>query len=370
MCVVSGLFEIRLQCILFLIWKSNVEGESLESRQNQQLLQLPKVELHRHLEGALRFSTLMSLAQEMGQQIPGDLAQQKQHFLVVEPMKDLRTVLRKFMATQSVLRTEAVLTRITFEAIEDAAKEGIQILELRYAPTFIRQNHEYLSFEQIHQAILHGMKKASHLPVAVGLLCTFQRTLPVKELTTVLDFVIDTKDTWIGVDLADNEQDFPAKDFAPLFSKAHKHGLPITIHAGEANTATAPKNVEDAIEILGAQRIGHGLQIIHDKNVLRKVADKKIPLELCPTSNWLTNGIPTLQAHPFRQLMEAGVLTTINSDDPGIFDINLTNEYHLLSEQYQFTQKEFDLCNDIAAAASFIPLAQKQKYWSRKIIAL
>jgi adenosine deaminase len=361
-------------CILFFAGKSNDERLKLESRQNslseQNLREIPKVELHRHLEGALRFSTLIELAQIAGQDVPTDLAQQKKHFLVMDPMKDLKTVLRKFMATQAVLNSEVVLTRITFEAIEDACKEGIKILELRYAPTFIRQNHEHLSFEQIHRAVLKGIAQASNLPIAVGLLCTFQRTLSVAESLKVLDFVIDTKETWAGVDLADNEQDFPAKDFAKLFSKVHKHQIPITIHAGEPNTSTSAQNVEDAIDILGARRIGHGLQIIQDPRILKKVAEKKIPLELCPTSNWLTNGISHVKAHPFRKLMEAGVLTTINSDDPGIFDINLVNEYKLLSDHYEFTLKEFGICNDIAASASFLPLAEKQKHWPRKIMPL
>ncbi len=327
----------------------------------------PKVELHRHLEGALRFSTLIELAQQMGQDIPKDINAQKQKFLVLDPMKDLLTVLNKFMATQSVLATEEVLTRITFEAIEDAHSEGIRLLELRYAPTYILQGHSDLSYEKIHRAILKGVEKAAHFPIAVGLICIFQRTQPLVELDKVLDFVVDTKDTWIGVDLADDEAGFPTNNFSQLFSRAHRHGFPITIHAGEVDQPTSPKNVSDAIHLLGAQRIGHGLQIIRDAKVMQEVIDSKITLELCPTSNWLTNGVPSLSAHPFRKLMEAKVLTTINSDDPGVFGIDLTNEYHLLAQTYQFTDAEFDYCNDIAARASFIPLAQKQKYWPRKI---
>ncbi len=333
----------------------------------ENLRQYPKVELHRHLEGALRFSTLVELARQMGQEVPKDQISQKKMFLVQEPMKDLLTVLQKFMATQSVLATEEILTRIAYEAVEDAHNEGIRILELRYAPTFILQGHPNLNFEKIHRAIVAGVKKAEKFPVAVGLVCIFQRTLPLKDLEKVLDFAIDTKDTWVGVDLADDEAAFPTKNFATLFSKAHQHSFPITIHAGEVPLPIAPKNVLDAIEILGAQRIGHGLQIIHDEKVLRHVVDSKTVLELCPTSNWLTNGVSKLEAHPFRKLMQAGVITTINSDDPGVFGIDLVNEYQLLANSYQFSDQEFEICNDSAAKASFIPLATKQKFWPRKI---
>lgn len=327
----------------------------------------PKVELHRHLEGALRFSTLVDLAKQMGQDVPTNLEQQKMKFLVREPMKDLVSVLAKFMATQAVLATEEILTRITFEAIEDAHKEGIRILELRYAPTFILQGHPQLNFEKIHRAILLGVQQARHFPVAVGLICIFQRTQPLGILNMVFDFLIDTKDTWIGVDLADDEAGFPTKNFTALFAKAHQHGFPITIHAGEIPLPMAPQNVLDAIKNLGAQRIGHGLQIIHDEKIVQEVIRSKTTFELCPTSNWLTQGVSSLQAHPFRKLMQAGVLTTINSDDPGIFAIDLTNEYKLLAQSYQFTDDEFDRCNDIAARASFIPLKEKQRNWPRLI---
>lgn len=333
----------------------------------EQLRLYPKVELHRHLEGALRFSTLVELAKRMGQDVPADVAGQKNKFLVLEPMKDLMAVLNKFMATQAVLDSEAVLTRITYEAIDDAYKEGIRILELRYAPTFIMEGHPGLSFEKIHQAIVRGVERAQHMPIAVGLLCIFQRTQPLKDLERVLDFVIDTRDTWIGVDLADDEAGFPASMFSPLFARAAKAGLPITIHAGEVPLPVSPQNVWDAIHTLGARRIGHGLQIINDEKTLQEVVKTETVLELCPTSNWLTQGVKSLDAHPFRKLMEAGVLTTINSDDPGVFGIDLTNEYQLLAKSYSLTHAEFDRCNDIAAAASFIPLVQKQKCWPRKI---
>ncbi len=296
----------------------------------------------------------MELAQGGGQEVPTDPQKQREHFLVTEPMESLSEVLRKFMATQSVLSTEEILTRITYEAVEDAFSEGIHTLELRYAPTFILHGHAQLSFEKIHRAILEGLKKAKKFPIKVGLICIFQRTLPLKELHRVMDFAIDTKDTWIGVDLADDEAHFPSRNFASLFDRAHRHGFPITVHAGEVSLPSAPGNVIDAIKILGARRIGHGFQIINDSKALQTVIDSKTVLELCPTSNWLTGGVPSLKAHPFRTLMEAGVLTTINSDDPGIFGITLMNEHQLLRDYYLLTPEELNHCNEIAAKASFL----------------
>lgn len=331
------------------------------------LQNIPKVELHRHLECSMRFSTFLELAEIAGIQVPADLNEARENFLVTSPMKDLGSVLNKFLHVQKVIGSPAALTRITYEIIEDAVKEGIRILELRYAPTFITETHPHLNFEIVHAAILKGMKQAEHFPIAVGLIATIQRIKPVSEAQAVLDFVLKNRDTFVGLDLADNEDGFEPEIFKTIFERAKSEHLPITVHAGEASIPRAAENVRSSIEILGASRIGHGLQIINDPSVMALCRDRGIPLELCPTSNYLTQAIPSLKDHPIRKLMEAGVPVTINSDDPGVFDIDLVNEYEVLSGLYNFTEAEFDKCNDIAAQASFIPLVKKQKYWPRPI---
>lgn len=328
---------------------------------------LPKVELHRHLELSFRHSTVRELALQHGIEVPASETEFKAKFLVTEPMKDLGAVLNKFLTTQKILSSEEILTRITREAIEDAVGEGIKILELRYAPTFIQGGHEDLTFDQIHQAIVKGVKQCSALPIAVGLIATIQRILSLKHAENVCAFVINNKSTFVGVDLADNEVGFDSGPFAPVFIRAKNAGLHVTIHAGESPSPTAGQSVIDAVEKLGATRIGHGLQIAHDARATEFVKKNNIVLELCPTSNYLTNAIPSLSAHPFRRLMEQGVLTTLNSDDPGIFDIDLVNEYKVMSELFHFSEKEFAAINDIAASASFIHLAERQKVWPRKI---
>lgn len=331
------------------------------------LQNIPKVELHRHLECSMRFSTFLELAEEAGIEVPKDIHQAKDAFLVTSPMKDLESVLRKFLHVQKVIGDPMALTRITYEIIEDAVKEGIRILELRYAPTFITESHPHLNFEKVHEAIMKGVQRASHMPIAVGVMAIIQRIKPVAQAEAVLDFVLNHRDSFIGIDLADNEDGFKPDIFKSVFDRARNADLPITIHAGEALIPTSAQNVRSAIEDLGARRIGHGLQIIHDPKVMDLVRERGIPLELCPTSNYLTQAIPSLAEHPIRKLMEAGIPVTINSDDPGVFDIDLVNEYEVLSGLLHFTEAEFNKCNDIAAQASFIPLLQKQKYWPRPI---
>jgi adenosine deaminase len=333
-----------------------------------QLKKIPKVELHRHLELSFRLSTLLELAREQGIEVPTTEAGIRDRFLVLEPMKDLGSVLGKFLVSQQVLNSEEVITRLTRECIEDCAAEGTRIVELRYAPTFIQQGHENLSYEQIHGAVMKGVEQTRHLPIAVGILLTCQRVLPVAAAEKVIGFAIANKDdVLVGVDLADNEIDSAPETFAKTFQRAARSGLGVTIHAGESIYPGMVQSVLTAVSELQARRIGHGLQIYRDPHAMKFVAEKNIVLELCPTSNWLTNAVASVKEHPFRILMSAGVPVTINTDDPGVFGIDLVNEYEVLARDHAFTLAEFDRCNDTAARASFLSRAAKQKVWPRTL---
>lgn len=335
----------------------------MENLYSQNIRLLPKVELHRHLDCSLRWSTLIELAPQVGIQLESSLKKQQDQFLVTEPMRDLESVLKKFLNTQKVLASEEILTRLAFEACEDAYMDGIRLLELRYAPSFINDGHAELSFEKIHQALCKGIDQARKaFPMAVGLICIVQRIKSFELGAKVIDFAIDHKDSFIAVDLADNEEGFDPKTFAPLFQKAKKAGLHITIHSGETPQPQSALWVKDSIEILGAERIGHGIQIINNTEVLEFVKSKKIPLEVCPISNYLTQSYPTYESHPIRKLIDAGVLVTINSDDPGVFATTLSDDYEVLHRVHGFTSQDFQKCNQIAFEKSFIATAEKEKF--------
>ncbi|MEK6556664.1 MAG: adenosine deaminase, partial [Bdellovibrionota bacterium] len=173
---------------------------------------LPKVELHRHLELSLRHSTIKELAPQFGIEIP-DEATFASRFLIDQPMNDLGSVLNKFLDTQLLLASDEILERIAYEACEDAFKiENIRLLELRYAPTFVTYRHPDLDFDKIHQAIVRGVQRAEKdFKMAVGLVCIIQRILTVADAERVTDFAIDNKDTFVGLDLADNEVGFDSK---------------------------------------------------------------------------------------------------------------------------------------------------------------
>lgn len=322
-----------------------------------------KVELHRHLDCSVRWSTLTELAPQVGIPLAPTSQGQKDQFLITSPMKDLGAVLNKFLNAQKVLASEEILTRIAFEACEDAYNDGVRLLEFRYAPTFIADGHANLTFEKIHKSLHKGIemaKKKYHM--AIGLICIVQRIKPYDIAEKVVDFAIDHKDSFIALDLADNEENFDPKAFAPLFQKAKKAGLHITIHSGEAPHPPAAQWVKDSIEILGAERIGHGIQIVHDPKVMEFVRNKRIPLEVCPISNYLTQSFKTYEEHPIKKLIREGVLVTINSDDPGVFATTLSDDYEVLHRAHGFTIPDFHRCNQIAFDASFIPESEKNRF--------
>lgn len=326
-----------------------------------ELRALPKIELHRHLDCSMRWSTMQELSKTLKLNLPDSPAELKKALLITEPMRDLESVLKKFLYAQKLLASEEILERLAFECCEDAYQEGIRIIELRYAPTFIQSGHPSLSFQKIHEAFLRGLKKAEQsFPIATGLICILQRIYEPKECEPILNFAIDNKDTFIAVDLADNEEANPSKKFSPLFAKAKQAGLAITIHSGETPHPSAPQWVKDSIEQLYATRIGHGVQIINNPSIIEFVKKNNITLEVCPISNYLTQAFPTYADHPFKKLDQSGVKLTINSDDPGIFSTTLSEDYGILNRYFGYDERDFARLNANAFAASFIDEKKKR----------
>lgn len=330
----------------------------------QQIRLLPKIDLHRHLDCSMRWSTLIEVAQSLKIDFPDTPKAQAEHFLVTEPMVNLEAVLKKFLTAQKLLASEEILERLAFEACEDAFNDGVRILELRYAPTFIADGHSHLNYEKIHQSFLRGIERAKRqFPIAVGLICILQRILSYDKVAAVTAFAIENKSTLLALDLADNEDGFEPKPFAELFAAARRAGLRTTIHSGEATHPKATQWMQDSIEILGAERIGHGVQAVHSESLLKLLIEKNITLEICPYSNYLTQAFPSVSTHPLRQLFESGVKVTLNSDDPGMFASTLSDDYLLAQQHHNFGISEFTKCNQWAFDASFISDQEKVRVW-------
>lgn len=328
--------------------------------------EIPKAELHCHLEGCFRPATVMEIGNTLGMDIPQDPAVFREEWLMSRPLANLEAALARFVDIQRVWCSEEVIERLTFEACEDAVEQGIRIMEFRYAPDFIAFEKPHLSFERIHAAIVRGLERGAHADLAVGLIGIVQKTLPLKDAARTIDFLVENADTFVALDFADKDT-LDLRRYAPLVEKARGAGLHVTTHAGENPGPGSPNEVRNAIEVLQAERIGHGIHIIHDDDVMALVRANDVALEVCPTSNWLTSAVPSMADHPIRRLMEKEIAVTINSDDPGLFGIDLCHEYEILHCEHGYTGEEFDRCNDIAAAHSFVPLAERQRVWPRQI---
>ena len=323
---------------------------------NKRLFEIPKVELHCHLELAFRPSTLREWAIEDGIDVASN-EDFERAFLILEPMDDLPTVLNKFLQTRDRLSSLVRIERLAFEACEDMyLKSNVRLLELRYAPSFTLEVFPELGAEGLHEAIMRGCARAEMMyPMAVGLICLLQRLVcssSLRWLSSVASRAM-LKRQWLKIQ-------------AVRSVIIGRNGLGVTIHAGEPNLPQAAQNIITSIDLLHADRIGHGVQAIHNEKVIQRLVDEKTPLELCPTSNWLTQAVPNLAAHPLKKLMEMGVRTTINSDDPGAMGIDLMDEYHIAHNILGMSFDQMNQCNTWAAEASYIPEAKKIKVWSNK----
>ncbi len=325
---------------------------------------LPKVELHRHVEGAIRYATMKEWVRTDGLQPADAPEEQLRDFILIDkPVDGLKVFLEKFGLIHRVLSTPERIRRMAFESCEDAWREGVRVLELRYSPIFIQGERADLGFDRIHAAILDGIAAAQkQYPLAVGLIGILGREWDLPTATRVTDFFIENRDTVVGMDLANDEANFSGKPFAGLFRKARGAGLRLTVHAGESAISTSSESIRSALDDLGAERIGHGVQIHKDPALMEEVARRGILLELCPTSNILTKSIPSIAAYPIRQIRAAGVRVCLNADDPGVFAYDLNHEYRLMAELHGLAADDFAAMNRDALAASFLPETAKRRF--------
>jgi adenosine deaminase len=315
----------------------------------------PQTELHRHLDVSTRLTTLLELAKEQGiEQQSTSLEAFRRKLVLQEPLKDLASVLDKFALYQKVLTRPAILERIAFEGVEDCWNEGTRKVEFRYSPSFVSE-YNGLSWEEAQQALLAGLKRGlqEYPEMQAGLLCIASRDFGPDEVNRTVEFFLNHMDTFLGLDLAGKEDGFPCHLFETSFKKAIQKGARITVHAGEA---LGPESIWEAIELLGAQRIGHGIACIEDPQLMEYLKKHSICLEQCPTSNWLTNGVTSFEEHPLPRLLRAGLPVCINTDDPSIFGTTLPQEIRICVEKMGMTLGEVEKCHENASTASFLNL--------------
>jgi adenosine deaminase len=319
---------------------------------------LPKVDLHRHLEGSLRIDTLRDIASQHGMQLP----ERDFHALVqMQPDDTLNfsTFLSKFQTLRQFYRSPEVIERVTSEAVEDAASDGVVYLELRFTPVALGRLQGYSAARVIDWVSRSAEKAAQQNGIMVRLIASVNRHEPVELAEEVARLAAERIDqNIVGLDLAGNEAQFPALPFAGVLREARESGLRLSLHAGEWGGA---QNVREAIEILGAERIGHGVRVMEDSYVVAMARERGIVFEVCATSNYQSGVVSILKDHPLPHMMDAGLAVTINTDDPSISAITLTDEYILAQDQLGLN--DFDLTRTIsrAARAVFLPIPEAEK---------
>ena len=293
---------------------------------------LPKVELHCHLDGSIRIETMIELAQKNGVTLPSnDAGELKQILKLGQNYKNLEDYLKVFDYTLSVMQGRDELYRTAWELAEDAAAENCRHLEVRYSPILhIKQG---LGLTEVMEAVLEGLEDAGkRFNIHTGVIVCGIRNISPETSMRLAELSVAYKNRGvIGFDLAGVEHNFPAKDHIEAFYLVHNNNINCTVHAGEA---FGPESIHQALHYLNAHRIGHGTRLKEDGDLLNFVNDRRIPIEMCPTSNIQTKAVDSLSKHPLKFYLDFGVRVTVNTDNRLISDTTISEELFKISQEF------------------------------------
>ncbi|HEV7837364.1 MAG TPA: adenosine deaminase [Gemmatimonadaceae bacterium] len=304
---------------------------------SNRLRELPKAELHCHLDGSLRPSTLLELAKDRRIKLPGSSVEEMRDYMRVDDARTLEDYLKRFDITVSVMQSEDALERIAYELAEDAAEDGVRYIEVRNAP--ILNVVQGLNLVQAVEAPLRGLRRAEKEFGIVSrfIICSLRQYPPATSLEMARLAVEFKNDGVVAFDLAGGEKGFPASVHADAFRYARENDLAVTVHAGEGDGAAS---VREAVHLCGANRIGHGTRLIDDPDLTQYVNDRRIALEICLTSNVQTKAAESYAAHPLREYFDRGLNVTLNTDNRLMSATTLTDEYVHAAEHLGFTVDE------------------------------
>jgi adenosine deaminase len=327
------------------------------------LRSLPKAELHRHLEGAVRLDTILDVYRDAGDPLPESTSEElAARAQVRAPMGSLEEVLGFFRVAQGAFRTYESVERISYEAVEDLAADCVRLAELRFSPDFLC-SPQGLDWDRAMDAIVAGVERAARdHDVAVGLIAIASRSYGMQSAERTVAFALRNRERLVGFDLADEELSYPPRMYVGVLAPLADAGLPITAHYGES---TGPEFPREAIELLDVRRLGHGVSVGQDPTVAALARDREVTLEMCPTSNVRTNAVASIEEHPAHRLLHDGVRVTVNTDDPGLFGIDLTGELTVARDKLGFDEEDLRSVVANAIEASFLDDGTKADVWAR-----
>ncbi len=331
----------------------------MESRDLEFFRKLPKTDLHVHLDGSLRLATILELAARQGVRLPAETPEGLREAMHVGQVCDsLVSYLTAFEITLAVLQTEEALYRAAYELAQDAAAENVRYMEVRYSP--ILHTRRGLRLTAVVEAVTQALRQAQKdFGIDSGvIICGIRSISPASSLEMAQLAVAYKNHGVVGFDLAGAEFNYPAKAHKDAFQLILKNNINCTAHAGEAY---GPDSVSQAIHYLGAHRIGHGVRLREDGDLLNYVNDHRIPLEICPSSNVQTGAVPSIDQHPIRFLYNFGVRVTVNTDNRLITDTTVSQELWLIHKQLGFAIDELRQIVIWGFKSAFLPFHVKQR---------
>lgn len=322
-------------------------------------IKLPKIELHCHLDGSVRPETIIDIAKNECIDIPSyDIDVISKMMIAPIECTSLDEYLKTFTLPLQVMQSKISLRRISFELLEDCAKENIKYIEVRFAPLF--HTEKGLCVEEIIESVLEGIKDAEKMyDIKGNLILSFLKHMPAD---TIYD-VVESGKKYIGkgvvaVDLCGGEKEGFSEAFVEPIKLAREYGYRVTIHAGETGIG---KNVLEAVEMLGAERIGHGVAINDCKEAYDIVKNKDIVLEMCPTSNVQTKAVDEIKNHPIYDFHKDNLLVTLNTDNRTVSNTTLSNEFKVVHNEFNIACEDYKNIYYNSVDASFADFETKKK---------
>ena len=318
---------------------------------------LPKAELHVHLDGSLRPATLVQLARAAQVPLPTSDPSALGRYMVPTEARNLEDYLQRFDLTIAVLQTPEAIERVAYELVEDAARDSLRYLEVRWCPLLGTKGG--LSLPDAADAELRGFARGERAfgVVTRAIHCSLRHYEPAVSEEIARNAVECRPRGVVGFDLAGGEHGRPPGPHARAFAIAAEGGLGLTVHAGEAAGA---ESVREAVHLCRANRIGHGTRLLEDRALQDYVRDRRIPIEVNLTSNLLTRAVARAEAHPVRAYFDAGLVVTLCTDGWLMSGVNLSDEYWTAHTALGFTREEIEHMILDGFAAGFLPWPERR----------
>jgi len=318
---------------------------------------LPKTDLHCHLDGSLRLETILELADKDGVKLPASTTEGLAKAIHMgERCGSLEDYLKAFDITLSVLQTEESLARVAYELAIDAAKENVRYLEVRYSPVLHTGNG--LKPTAIVDAVLDGLRRAKRETGIKSnvIICGIRHIDPATSLRLAELSVAYKNKGVVGFDLAGAEEGYPSKAHQAAFQLILNNNVNVTIHAGEA---FGPESIAQAVHYCGAHRIGHGVRLRENGDLLNYVNDHRVALEMCPSSNVQTGSVTDFKSHPLKFYFDFGLRVCVNTDNRLITDTTMTKELLVIHKEMGFTLEDITTVIVQGFKSGFLPYREK-----------